>query len=96
MKPTAHLINTARGPIVDETALAEAVRTGRIAGAALDVLDTEPLPAGSLLRDVDGITVYSHMAGQTFEARRDAGLEGAKELVAALNGRPAYSIGDFG
>jgi phosphoglycerate dehydrogenase-like enzyme len=92
MKPTAHLINTARGPIVDETALADAVRAGRIAGAALDVLDTEPLPADSVLRGVDGITVCSHMAGQTAEARHAAGLEGAKELVAALDGRPAFSI----
>ena len=92
MKPTAHLINTARGPIVDETALVEAVRSGQIAGAALDVLDTEPLPAGSVLRGVAGITVYSHMAGQTAEARRDAGLEGARELVAALAGRPAFAL----
>lgn len=96
MKPTAHLINTARGPIVDEAALAEAVRDGRIAGAALDVVDTEPLPAGSVLRGVPGITVYSHMAGQTAEARRDAGIRGAEELVAALDGRPAYAIKEPG
>ncbi|WP_033344656.1 NAD(P)-dependent oxidoreductase [Catenuloplanes japonicus] len=96
MKPTAHLINTARGPIVDEAALAEAVRTGRIAGAALDVVDTEPLPAGSVLRGVDGITVYSHMAGQTAEARRDAGIEGAQELIAALGGKPRFLAGKPG
>ncbi|GIM92022.1 NAD(P)-dependent oxidoreductase [Paractinoplanes toevensis] len=92
MKPTAHLINTARGGIVDEAALADAVRSGRIAGAALDVVETEPLPAASVLRGVDGITVYSHMAGQTAEARRDAGLRGAEELVAALAGHPAHPI----
>jgi phosphoglycerate dehydrogenase-like enzyme len=92
MKRTAHLINTARGAIVDEAALADAVRSGRIAGAALDVVGTEPLPADSVLRGVEGITVYSHMAGQTAEARRDAGLEGAKELVAALAGRPQSSV----
>ncbi|MEG3635459.1 phosphoglycerate dehydrogenase [Micromonospora palythoicola] len=92
MKPTAHLINTARGPIVDVAALAEAVRSGRIAGAALDVVDVEPLPADSVLRGVDGITVYSHMAGQTTEARRDAGLCGARELVAALAGDPRTSV----
>jgi phosphoglycerate dehydrogenase-like enzyme len=92
MKPGAYLVNTARGPIVDEAALAEAVRTGRLAGAALDVVDIEPLPADSVLRGVDGITVYSHMAGQTAEARRDAGLDGAKELVAALAGRPVTSV----
>jgi D-3-phosphoglycerate dehydrogenase/(S)-sulfolactate dehydrogenase len=92
MKPTAHLVNTARGAIVDEAALAEAVRTGRLAGAALDVTATEPLPADSPLRGVDGITVYSHLAGQTAEARRAAGLEGARELVAALGGHPRSSL----
>ncbi|BCJ49862.1 D-glycerate dehydrogenase [Actinoplanes sp. NBRC 14428] len=92
MKPGAHLINTARGPIVDEAALAEAVRTGRLAGAALDVVDVEPLPERSVLRGVEGIVVYSHMAGQTAEARQAAGLDGARELVAALDGRPAHPL----
>ncbi|MFI0350221.1 NAD(P)-dependent oxidoreductase [Actinomadura sp. 9N407] len=92
MKPTAHLVNTARGAIVDETALAGAVRAGRLAGAALDVTATEPLPAESLLRDVPGITVFSHLAGQTAEARRAAGLAGARELIAALRGRPRSSL----
>ncbi|MEU7928284.1 NAD(P)-dependent oxidoreductase [Micromonospora sp. NPDC049107] len=92
MKPGAHLINTARGPLVDEAALVEAVRSGRLAGAALDVVDVEPLPADSILRGVAGITVFSHMAGQTAEARLAAGMEGAKELVAALDGRPAHSL----
>jgi phosphoglycerate dehydrogenase-like enzyme len=92
MKPGAHLINTARGPIVDTAALAEAVRSGRLAGAALDVVDVEPLPADSVLRGVDGITVYSHMAGQTAEARLAAGLEGAEELVAALAGSPRSAV----
>ncbi|MEV4103171.1 phosphoglycerate dehydrogenase [Nonomuraea sp. NPDC049649] len=92
MKPAAHLINTARGAIVDEAALAAAVREGRLAGAALDVTGTEPLPADSPLRDVPGITVYSHLAGQTAEARREAGLDGARELLAALQGRPRCSL----
>jgi D-3-phosphoglycerate dehydrogenase/(S)-sulfolactate dehydrogenase len=92
MRPTAHLVNTARGAIVDETALADAVRSGRLAGAALDVAETEPLPADSPLRNVPGITVYSHLAGQTAEARRAAGLDGARELVAALRGRPRSSL----
>ncbi|MCP9968139.1 NAD(P)-dependent oxidoreductase [Actinomadura madurae] len=92
MKPTAHLVNTARGALVDEPALAAAVRAGRLAGAALDVTGTEPLPADSPLRDVPGITVYSHLAGQTAEARRAAGLDGARELVAALRGRPRSSL----
>ena len=92
MKPTAHLVNTARGAIVDEVALVEAVRAGRLAGAALDVAPTEPLPADSPLRGVEGITVLSHLAGQTAEARRAAGLAGARELLDALAGRPRSSL----
>lgn len=92
MKPTAVLVNTARGAVVDEAALAEAVRGGGIAGAHLDVAATEPLPSDSPLRGVDDIVVYSHLAGQTAEARRAAGIDGAVELVAALEGRPAHTV----
>lgn len=92
MKPTAMLINTARGPIVDEDALAEAVRGGEIAGAALDVVATEPLPLDSPLRELDEVVVYSHLAGQTAQARAAAGLEGAAELVAALRGEPRFCV----
>ncbi len=92
MKPTAVLVNTARGALVDEQALVDAVRTGRIAGAALDVVGEEPLPADSPLRDVEGIVVHPHMAGQTAEARDAAGREGAAELVAALEGRPRFAV----
>ncbi|PRY02493.1 phosphoglycerate dehydrogenase [Allonocardiopsis opalescens] len=92
MKPTAVLVNTARGGIVDEAALVRAVSTGQIAGAQLDVAGTEPLPADSPLRGVEGITVYSHMAGQTAEARRAADIGAAHELLAALRGEPASPV----
>ncbi len=92
MKPTAVLVNTARGAVVDEHALAAAVRGGVIAGAALDVVVEEPLPADSPLRAVDGILVCSHLAGQTAQARAAAGLEGAAELVAALAGRARHCV----
>lgn len=92
MKPTAVLVNTARGPIVDEQALADAVRRGVIAGAALDVACEEPLPADSPLRGVDDIVIYSHLAGQTAEARRAAGLEGAAELVRSLEGAARFAV----
>ena len=65
MKKTAFLINTARGPIVDEAALAQALLEGRIAGAALDVYETEPLPADSPLRDprlADRLRLLPHFA----------------------------------
>ncbi|KIH99851.1 hydroxyacid dehydrogenase [Streptomonospora alba] len=95
MKPTALLVNTSRGPIVDEDVLVAAVREGEIAGAALDVASEEPLPSDSPLRSVDEIVVYSHMAGQTAEARAAAGRRGAEELVAALAGRAQFAVNDM-
>lgn len=92
MKPGAVLVNTARGAIVDEDALVSAVREGRIAGAALDVVAEEPLPAESPLRGVPGIVVHSHLAGQTAQARRAAGVEGARELLDALAGCPKHAV----
>ncbi|MBP2335613.1 phosphoglycerate dehydrogenase-like enzyme [Saccharothrix coeruleofusca] len=92
MKPEAVLVNTARGQIVDELALADAVRGGRIAGAVLDVVGTEPLPPDSPLRGMEGITVYPHMAGQTAESRRAAALGAARELLAALRGEPRTPV----
>jgi D-3-phosphoglycerate dehydrogenase / 2-oxoglutarate reductase len=62
MKPTACLINTSRGPVVDETALARALREGWLAGAALDVFEEEPLPASSPLRGMDNVILTPHAA----------------------------------
>lgn len=92
MKSTAVIVNTARGPLVDEAALVEAVRGGQIAGGALDVVCDEPLSVDSPLHDVAGIVVYSHLAGQTAEARDAAGLEGAAEIVASLAGAPRFAV----
>lgn len=61
MKPTALLVNTSRGPIVDESALIDALRSQRIAGAGLDVFDTEPLPAGHPLRTLGGVVATPHI-----------------------------------
>lgn len=63
MKPTARLVNVARGPIVDEDALVQALRAKRIAGAALDVFTEEPLPADSPFWDLPGVIVSPHMSG---------------------------------
>lgn len=68
MKPTAFLVNTARGGLVDEAALAEALREGRIAGAGLDVFEVEPLPDGSPLRDLSNVVMTPHCAGSNTDA----------------------------
>ncbi|HLH16830.1 MAG TPA: hydroxyacid dehydrogenase [Bryobacteraceae bacterium] len=87
MKPGAILINTARGGIVDEAALIEALTTGRIGGAGLDVFATEPLPAGHPLTKLDNVVLTPHCAGITPEAM-EAGLRMAVENIwAFLDGR---------
>jgi phosphoglycerate dehydrogenase-like enzyme len=63
MKPTAYMVNTARGEIIDETALIAALRSRRIAGAGLDVFETEPLPADSPLWDMPNVIMSPHIAG---------------------------------
>ena len=63
MKPTAWLLNVARGPVVDEAALLEALRERRIAGAVLDVFDTEPLPAAHPLWGLDNVVITPHISG---------------------------------
>ena len=75
MKPTAVLINTARGELVDEAALAEAVREKRIGGAAIDVFAVEPLPADSALRALDRVLLTPHLAASTAEAQERVAVE---------------------
>ena len=67
MKPTAYLINTCRGPVVDEAALIEALSGGTIAGAGLDVFDQEPPPADNRLFGLDNVVLTAHMAGPTWD-----------------------------
>jgi D-3-phosphoglycerate dehydrogenase len=68
MKPGAVLINTARGPVIDEGALVEALAASRIAGAALDVFEDEPLPAASPLRRMENVLLGAHNANSSPEA----------------------------
>jgi D-3-phosphoglycerate dehydrogenase / 2-oxoglutarate reductase len=92
MKRSAMLINTARGPIVDEAALTEALLAGRIAGAGLDVFQTEPLPASHPLTRLPNVVLTAHSAGVTPEAL-EAGLQMAVDNVFHfLEGHPAHVV----
>jgi D-3-phosphoglycerate dehydrogenase len=84
MKPTAILINTARGPIVEELALIEALQTGRIAGAALDVYESEPLPASSPLIKLDHVMLAPHNANSSPAAWERVHRNTIKNLLQGL------------
>ena len=88
MKPTAFLINTARGPLVDELALAEALNGGRIAGAALDVLSIEPPPANHPLFNARNCIITPHIAWATRAARARLMQTAVSNLKAFLEGHP--------
>lgn len=86
MKPTAYLINTARGAVVDTEALVKALKEKWIAGAALDVFEQEPLPPGHPLTKLDNVILAPHIASATNEARARMAELAAKNLVAVLRG----------
>jgi phosphoglycerate dehydrogenase-like enzyme len=88
MKPTAYLVNTSRGPIVDSSALAAALRSGQIAGAALDVYDTEPLPLGDSLRTLPNTVLTPHLGYVTEETYQVFYREAAEDIAAFVNGSP--------
>ncbi|MDH6697744.1 hydroxyacid dehydrogenase [Streptomyces griseoviridis] len=83
MKPTAHLVNTARGGIVDESALYRALCAGTLAGAALDVFATEP-PGASPLLDLPNVVAVPHLGASTAEAQLRAGHEAVRKVLAEL------------
>jgi glyoxylate reductase len=88
MKPTALLINTARGGVVDQDALRSALHDGTIAGAALDVTDPEPLPADHPLLDAPNLLVVPHVGSATGHTRARMAEMAVENLLAALDGRP--------
>lgn len=95
MKDTAYLVNMGRGPIVDEEALVRAIKEGKIAGAALDVIDGEPMRANSPLKELAGdprLFVTPHIAWATVEARARLMHEVYLNIKAYLNGEERYVI----
>jgi glyoxylate reductase len=87
MKKTAYLINNARGPVVDEKALYEALKEGRIAGAGLDVFEQEPTPVDNPLLKLDNVVVAPHISSASYETRSKMAEMVADNLVAFFEGR---------
>jgi len=92
MKRTALFVNTSRGPIVDEAALVDALRSGRIAGAALDVFDVEPLPAAHPLRGLHNTVLTPHLGYVTETAYRTFFTDMVANIQAFLAGQPVRVI----
>jgi D-3-phosphoglycerate dehydrogenase len=93
MKPTARILNVARGGVINEAALVEAIEAGEIAGAALDVFADEPLAADSPLRQNAKIILTPHLGGSTHEAQEQVAEDVALQVIDVLNDRPArYAV----
>ncbi len=94
MKPDAHLVNIARGPIVDEAALLTALRQRRIGGATLDVFDTEPLPTDHPMWDVENLVITAHMSGDVIGWRDTLAAQFAENVRRWLAGDPLHDVVD--
>lgn len=94
MKPDAHVVNIARGPLLDETALRDALTGGRLGGATLDVFDNEPLPPDHPLWDTPNVTITAHMSGDVAGWRDTATTQFTENLERWLAGRPLVNVVD--
>ena len=88
MKPTAYIINTARGGLIDEPALHAALSSGKLAGAGIDVFDKEPTPADNPLIKLPNTIVSAHMAGVTVESMDRMAITTVKNILSVLDGTP--------
>jgi glyoxylate reductase/D-3-phosphoglycerate dehydrogenase len=89
MKPSAIVVNTSRGPVIDERALTEALSTGKLFGAGLDVFDEEPTPPDNPLLKLDNVVLTAHLAGPTFESNITRLRNGFDNVQRVARGEPA-------
>ena len=94
MKPSAYLVNTSRGPIVDEDALLEALQSHKIAGAGIDVYSEEPLPIGSPFRTLDNVLLTPHMGYVATNNISRMYSDAAEDIAAFLDGNPVRVLND--
>jgi phosphoglycerate dehydrogenase-like enzyme len=95
MKPSAVVINTARGVLVDHEALLRALREGRLAGAGLDVHTPEPLPLDrNLFKDMDNVVLTPHSGSETLESNERLRSRAVENVIAFLEGRPENALSD--
>ena len=88
MKPTAVLVNSARGPVVDQKALYNALKSGQIFSAGLDVTEVEPIPQDDPLLTLDNVIILPHIASGSFVTREKMALMAADNIIAGLKGKP--------
>ena len=93
MKDGVFLINTSRGALIDETALIEALHSGKIRGAGLDVYEQEPVTPGNPLYESNNTVLAPHVSALTYETNYNAGLTCARSMINVLNGGdPVYPV----
>ena len=93
MKPTSLVVNTSRGPVINESALIDALRDGKIGGAALDVFETEPTPLDNPLLSMPNVLVTPHIASASWETRRKMAVRSTGNVLSYLKGeRPPHIV----
>ena len=92
MKPTAYIVNTARGAIIDQAALVDVLRAGAIAGAALDVFESEPLPSDHPLRSLPNTVLTPHLGWPTDEMYAQFATAAADAIIDFMNGRGSSAV----